>query len=296
MSKILERSVAYVVNVSIFGVKRKVRKEKVELTDNYGAHPDDNVVGVTKKILESKELDAIRSLDRAMRDALDRIALPSPLHNGIYLIPTELIERVDKLIEKYKVDREILIDRFIEAYQARIDEAQSKLNGLFEWGDYPSAEDARSRFKVESSFIEFGVPSRGLSADIYTREQENFQKRMQESADEIQLMLRETMKEMVDHMVAILTPSADGKYKKFYETSVTKLMDFLKDFSARNITDDADLEALVNQAKSILSGVDIESLRNSSSFKENLQASMSTVKESLNTLVVAKGRKFSFDE
>jgi hypothetical protein len=293
---ILERSVAYVVNVSTLGIKRKVRTDKVEVTDNAGEHPDESVVAVQKKILESRELDAVKSLDRKMHDQLERLALPSPLHNGTYLIPTLLIDRVDKLIEDYKVQRESAIDKFIGAYSNCVNEASQKLNGLFEVTDYPTTSAVRKKFNVESQFVSFNVPSNGLDAVLYSREQAAFQKKMQDAAEEIQLMLRSTMKGMVDHLVEILTPGPDGKYKKIYETSVSKLMEFLKDFSARNITDDSQLESLVKQAEQVLTGVDVKALRDNDAFKQGLKQSLDSVKENLNGLVTSTRRAFDFDD
>jgi hypothetical protein len=97
-------------------------------------------------------------------------------------------------------------------------------------------------------------------------------------------------------MVTALTPSPDGKYKKFFESTLTNMKEFLCTFQDRNIIDDTELDGLVSKAKSILAGADVTKLRDGDSFKQMIANQMKEVKETLGTLVTSKGRKFDFSE
>jgi len=295
----LEKAVAYALNIHLMGTTRKVDPRKVDLKDKInGTRPEEDSVSVEMKILKSPEYDSIKSLDRGIKSSLEKLALPSPFKDGIYLIPIPLIERVNKLVENYKAQREAAIEKFIVKYQEAIDDAKARLNGFFDSKYYPEAFVIRSRFSVDSMFVDFGTPTAldEVSPELFAKEQQAMRQRMQNAAEEIQLALRSSFQELVNHMVEILTPGPDGKYKKFYESSLTNLKEFLGDFSARNITDDTELDALVTKAKDILNGADVSLLRDAPAFKQAVATSLDEVKTTLATLVTTKGRKFAFED
>jgi hypothetical protein len=97
-------------------------------------------------------------------------------------------------------------------------------------------------------------------------------------------------------MVSILTPGPDGKYKKFYDSTLTNLKEFMSTFSARNIVEDKELEDLVTKAQGILEGADVTKLRDGEMFKQAVAGKMKEVKETLSTLVTTRSRKFNFSE
>jgi len=296
---LLEKSVAYCLNIHTMGDQRKVDNKKVDLKDRInGTTPDEDSMSVAMKILKCKEYDAILSLDRAAKKDLEKLALPSPFKDGIYLIPIALIEKVNNLVNEYKGARDEAVEKFLVVYQAAIDDAKVRLNGFFDPVYYPPVGAARGRFSVSASFFEFGVPTalNDISPELVAQEQKVMRESMEKAADEIQTALRSTFQQLVNHMVNILTPGPDGKYKKFYDSTLTNMKEFLGNFSARNIINDTELENLVNKAQSILAGADVTKLRDGDAFKLNIAGQMKEVKETLTSLVVTKSRKFDFSE
>jgi Flp pilus assembly CpaF family ATPase len=95
-----------------------------------------------------------------------------------------------------------------------------------------------------------------------------------------------------------LTPEAGGKQKVFRDTVVTNFNDFFETFNARNMLNDAELEAMVTQAKEVLSGVkDMKSLRDDAKLREGLVAKFAEVNTVMDTLIAdAPSRRFDFSE
>lgn len=294
---LLEKSVAYCLNIHTMGDHRTVESSKVDLKDAInGTEPDKDSMSVAMKILKCPEYDAVTSLDRKAKKELEKLALPSPFKDGIYLIPIKLIERVNNLVKEYKENRKALVEKFLTAYQAAIDDAKKRLNGFFDSKYYPDADVVRSRFCVNASFFEFGVPTalNDISPELVAQEQEVMREQMQAASEKIQVALRSAFSQLVSHMVNILTPGPDGKYKKFFGSNLESLREFIGTFSARNITEDSELASLVTKAEEILSGNSIDRFRDEDAFKEDVRNKMLKVEENLSTLVTSTTRKFNF--
>jgi len=95
-----------------------------------------------------------------------------------------------------------------------------------------------------------------------------------------------------------LKPSDDtGKEKTLSKNSVDKVKKFLDGFSLKNVTDDKQLEGIVEQVKTLLDGTDLKANRSSAEFKAKMRDGLASVTAELSTMVQEKtGRKFLFDE
>ena len=120
---------------------------------------------------------------------------------------------------------------------------------------------------------------------------------MAEASSEIQLVLRESMGKLVQHMAERLRDGADGKPLRFKETTVSNLVEFLENFEFRNVTDDHELQQIVKQARALLQGVGADDLRNTGELRMKVQAGMASLAAELDTMVTRAGsRKFRFEE
>jgi hypothetical protein len=284
-------TVCVTVSFGLLGNSRKVSNSAVEVD------ADKSLIKVHKTLLESKELDAIRKADGELRRYLYDICLPFDV--GIYLLPVKLIQTVDTKLRTYQMERETLVDTFMTAYPRLCETAAVQLRGLFNPRDYPSERIVRSKFDFEWRYVSFGTPDalRGISSGLFNEERDKAARRMEQASDEITAVMRATMAELVSHLRDRLTPGADGKAKILRDTAVTNLTEFLGTFSLRNVTNDADLARTVADCSRILSGLDMEVLRNVSSFRSKVQADMTAVSQELDKLVSEKpSRKFRLDD
>jgi hypothetical protein len=279
---LLDRAVCLSLTVECLGTRRKVPASSVQV------EADKDMLHVSKAILESKELDAIKTLDGEMRTWLGKRALPSPFRRGTYLIPLDLVEQVDTKIGEYQEKRAALVAQFLAAYAAAVEDAKKRLNGLFDASDYPGDEKVRAAFYVDVRFLAFGVPEKleGIRKDIFEREKAKAQAQWKEASEEVRQALRAGLADLVDHMAERLQGNGDGKPKVFRDTVVTNLTEFLDTFAPRNITDDAQLGQLVDRCRNVLDGVDADALRSSAAIRTKVRDGMAQVQATLDGMVI----------
>jgi len=290
---IFDRAVSLTVTFGAIGNRRKISASQVDVD------ADKAWIAASKQLLDSPELRAIRKLDGEIRTYLYKLCLPSMMKSGIFLLPMTLVPNVENTLHDYNVSRQKLVDDFLAAYEQRKQEAAAKLQDLYNPDDYPSEGKVRSAFTLEWQYVTFTTPGklREISAAFFEAERDKMAAKVAEATNEIQQLLRATMQELVTHMVERLEPGADGKKKTFHKTTVENLAEFLRTFDARNITDDQQLKGLVDQAVSLLEGLDADKLRSNESLRAGVQSSLSDIKATLDTLVVeGANRCITFDE
>lgn len=299
-TNLLDNAIALSLSISKIGTRRKVDSRKMQLREGQGDEPEKDSIGVSKELISSPSFDAITKLDNEFRNKIYRIALPNPLfRNGTYLIPVSLVESIDAMIEGYKVERQEKIELFLNDYTDAVYDARRRLGGLFDVGDYPSKESVSGSFSVVAQYIEIGLPSSlgAISPAIFQREKALFNEKLVSAAEEITAAMRESFKELVEHMVDRLKPGENGKQKIFRDSLVNNFREFMDTFSARNITNDEELESLVNKARQVLNGKSAGQLRSIDAIREQVVFGMESVKDSLSSMVAdAPKRKFSFDD
>jgi hypothetical protein len=290
---IAENSICLALDVKCIGNSRKLRDDQIEV------EADKEMIKAAKKLLDAPELDAIKSLDAEMRNWLGKRALPSMFKSGIYLIPISLVQDVDAKLQEYQENRSGKVQSFVSSYERIKADAQQRLNGVYNEKDYPSAEKVEQLFSVKSSYVTFGTPAalQQISSSLWEREKEKAEKQWKEAGEEIRIVLRESMKKLVDHMVERLASTEDGKPKIFRDSLIGNMQEFLELFNARNITGDAELEELANKAKAIMKGADPSKIRASTDTRETIKNAFESIKANLDTMVIDRpSRQIKIDD
>lgn len=292
VSSLVSKTVFLKTRFGSLGNTRKVSGSDVLETD-----ADVALLKVSKQLLDSPELDAIKKADTKMRSWLYNTCLPYDM--GIQLLPVGLIEQAQAKMQEYATERADLVDAFVTAYPSLIESASQHLKSLYSTGDYPSVDAIRAKFIFEWQYISFGVPGqlKGISSALFQAEQEKAAQQMQAATDEITALMRQSLFEMVSHLQEKLTPGDDGKPRILRESAVKNLTDFLDTFDMRNVTDDKALAEQVAKARELLGGTSATTLRSSDLFREKIRKGMEGITEALGGMVEAKaGRKFRTDE
>lgn len=311
-NQLTEKAVTLLVSFDSLGVQRKVRTRKVTAETAHddaetvvqGAVATDaevKVVRASKRILECKQLRAIRKLFSRTKRFMKEKALPGPFKRGFYLIPHELLAVVCERLEASKGELVSLVDEFIQAYPVEVEAAREALKSLFQAGDYPEEGELRDAFKIDWQIVSLDVPERvnHIAASLFEAERTKLETRFRVAADEIGIALRVALKAHVDHLVERLTESPDGKQKVLRGPSLAKFQQFLDDFAARNITSDEELNVLATQAKELLAGVEAKDLRESKDLREVVTKGFANVQVSLDDYLVNKPKRditFGFDD
>lgn len=288
-----EKTVVLSVRTSIVGMQRKVSTDEIE------AQADKESLNVQKILMKSKSLDKLKSIRGLVNREVGRIAVPvSHFRRGTYLLPVQLVELMEKRLNKLALDWERNVGEFMDEYPQVIAEARDRLDGLFNPNDYTSVEALRNNFRFEWNYSVAQTPQslQGISKSLFEREQSRAAQQWQSAEREIRVALREGFSGLVEHFVERLTPDEDGKKKVFRSSFVEGFRDFLDTFDGRNLTDDKSLNDLVEKAKKVMNGVDVESLRKDDNIRDRVLGSFENLKDSTAELVVKKSRAISFDE
>ena len=138
---------------------------------------------------------------------------------------------------------------------------------------------------------------KGISQEVWEQERDKAAQRMAEASSEIQQVLRQSMADLVAHMAERLKDGSDGKPLKFKQSTVSNLVEFLSNFSFRNVTDDLQLQDLVGRARDLLQGVAADDLRTSGDMRTRVQQGMAVIAADLDGMLVkAGGRKMRLAE
>jgi hypothetical protein len=286
------KTICLVLNIGRFGNKRKASLAPVKVDDDKQVDADrKKLLKLTKQLIESPELVAISQFDSALTAKIRRLAFKSYLKGGVHRIPIVQVPEAEAILDAAIPERLLLVDRAVAVYQTRVDETLARLgDGLGNPLDYPSAERFRAKFYLEYSYLSFETPGRlkAVSAEIFKKEVDKQRVKLASVAGECQQAMRAGLLQLIDHLADRLSPSADGKKKRLHETTIGHLNDFLSTFELRNVTDDTDLGAIVEQARNVMKGLDKKVLKSDELIRQKVVAQLTTVKAALDPLVIDK--------
>jgi hypothetical protein len=286
-----KKTVCIKVRLSTMGNSRKVSTAQIE------ADADKDLLRVSKRLVDSAELKAITRFDGEIRRFLYNICLPFEI--GIHLLPIAALETVEQRLRQFAEDRKQLVQGFLAAYPTLCRDAERRLRGLYNPAEYAQVDEIGQEFGFSWQYVSFGVPDqlKGISREVWEQEREKASLRMAEASAEIQVVLRESMAKLVQHMADRLKEGPDGKPLRFKETTVPNLIEFLTNFDFRNVTDDDELQSLVTRARELMQGVSADELRTTVELRTKVQQGMTEIAGQLDTLLMRTGgRKFRFDE
>ncbi len=289
-NELAKQTVFIKLHLGLLGNSRKVSSSRVEVD------ADKALIRVSKTLLDSPELQAIRTLDGDVRHFLYDMCLPFEV--GIHLLPLGLVETVEERLHEFNDKRGELVESFLSAYPRLCQEAAGRLRTLYNPTDYPPVDEVRSHFTFGWQYVSYGVPEqlREISAQFFQEEREKAVVAMSEACTEIQQVMRASLLELVNHLRERLSDHADGKPQRLRESTVQKLRDFLGTFDLRNVVDDQELKEQVEKARSLLEGVSTDALRNMPLVRAWVRKGMAEVAAQMDVLAGDRiSRKFRFD-
>jgi hypothetical protein len=254
---------------------------------------------LSKHIIDCKEYQEIKKLDGTIRSAMKKLALPSILKNGTYLIPVELVEKIDTMVETYAKERSDLVTAFINGYDANVAASLARLGSLGKPDEYTTVEQVQGAFYVRSRYVDFGIPVTlsKINKEIFEREAQKAEQSWSEASKLVQDALCAGLADLTDHLVERLSGSTDGKPKVFKASSIDNINEFISTFDIRNITNYEELKVVVDKAKSVLNGVAPSALRENSDLRKKVLGGMTAVKSSLDTMMKDRPKRVvSFKE
>jgi len=257
------------MNVSVWTARRKLPESAVQ-----GADP--HFVRAHKFLVSKDSLKPIEQIRNEARTYVYNKTLPFPV-NGVLFIPKQMIAEVDLKLKEYKALFDAEVAKFSAQYSVFAEQAREKLGTMYNVADYP--QDISSKFGFSWRFFVIDAPGESdlLSPDLYAQEEAKFRETMQEFRMAAVRALRETFAEMVNRIAERLSDN-----KRFKDTTVENLKEFLNDFEKLNITDDTALAELVEKARMVITGeLTAQDLRDDFELRDFVARKMAQVKDEI---------------
>ena len=261
---------------------------------------DKALLRLSKTLLVSEELTAIARLDSGVsRWMRTKAGFSALFKGGVWIIPVAQVEEIIAELKAKLHERNILIDVAVNAYALRTAETSQRLGVVHNDNDYPTQDRFRASFHMEWSLLTFDTPAKlkAISPALFEAEKAKAALKLQSVAEECQQALRAGMLTLISNLTDRLTPDTDGRPKQFQKATVEALDEFLSTFSLRNVTDDSELDLLVQQARDVIHGVDAKTLRADTLVRQSVLDGFNRIADALTPLVTVRpDRLISFDD
>lgn len=284
------RTVCIKVQRTRLGNSKKVSTSQIHVDT------DKSMLRISKRLFDCREFKAVANFDAEITRYLESVCLP--FERSVHICPLAMLTAVDNRLKQFAEERPKLVEAFIEVYPALCDQAPDRFRVLHNPLDFLPLDQVRAAFSFSWRYISFGVPDklREIAPSLWEEERDKVARLMTEAAAEAQQVMRAVMAELVQHLADRLQDGPDGKPTRFHKTTVSKLLEFLDTFDFRNVTDDAELKNMVEQARALMQGITVKDLKTTAQLRDRVRVGMSDIAAKLDTMVVHGGRKIRFDE
>lgn len=273
------------------GVRKSLTAvQKNQAADSFGA--EGKFLSAGKKLLDTthpafKAVTAVRG--RAVT-YWKGVSLPYP-EAGIRLIRQSEITDFDQRMSEFQVELETAVRELDQHFEELKSAARQRLGDLYDPADYPHS--LAGLFAIEHDFPAVEPPNylKQLNPEVYAQECQRVQQRFDEAVQLAEQAFLEELGRLVEHLTERLSGQSDGKPKVFRDTAVSNLTDFFERFQQLNVRSNDQLDALVERAQQIVSGVAPQQLRDNGSLRQQVASQLSGVQSSLEGLLLDRPRR-----
>lgn len=286
----LKDAVGFKLAVHRWCNRRKADVSKVE-TD-----ADKTRLSLSKLLVNSEEYDAITQYESALRIWVKLRTVPSYFADGIYLVNVKAYEDITNKIKSAEAEYKALVEKFVAVYPDKVKAAREALKDQFQSNDYPDPAELRDEFYIECYWVSFSTPE-NLPTEFRKAEAAKLEQKMTDAADCITQALRAGFCKLVSQAAETMVPTPGEKPKKFYDSSIEKIVEFIDTFKQRNLTDDLELEKLIIQAKEIVGDPTIKDVRKSMDVRAEIGKKFQALAGSMAGMVeIKKSRRINLED
>jgi ElaB/YqjD/DUF883 family membrane-anchored ribosome-binding protein len=116
---------------------------------------------------------------------------------------------------------------------------------------------------------------------VYADAQAQFQRDMRQAALVWERELAQQLGNLVNHLVTMLTPTADGEQRVLHTSAVEHLRTFFGEFRQLQMSGDTQLTNIVNRAESVLAGTTVDDLREVAQFRQQVAGQLSELRNTI---------------
>jgi len=170
-------------------------------------------------------------------------------------------------------------------------EAQRRLGTLYNQADYPSTLDGLFDLEVSYPTIEPPNYLMALHPDVYQAEQARVRERFESAVELAEQAFATELQRLTAHLAERLTGLHDGQPKVFRDSAVQNLTEFFERFRRLNIRSSPELDALVEQAKQTINGIEPQTLRDSDRLRQMVARDFEQIQASVGELLMDRPRR-----
>ena len=199
---------------------------------------------------------------------------------GARLLPTSLFMDYKAQVNIRRDVFTKMVDKFCDNYDAHVQIARNYLAGLFNASDYPPVEEVRSKFGFalvfnpvpESGHFLLDIPAQELAETKKSCEQE-IESRLNDAMNGAWDKLHTMLVGMSDK----LTESDEDTKKRWHDSFVTNARDMCRMLTHLNITRDPALERARSALEGVMSGADIEVIKDSGAVRQDMKGKVDSI-------------------
>lgn len=257
------------LSISMWSARKHDPDASEEIAARHGAQSD---AGRYHKVLLPKQ--ALADIQKIVSEARQEhyfMTLPWD-DNGYRVLPAaaymDHVERMRGLSNRFTV----AVDALAQQFLTLIDQARTRLGGLFREHDYPTPDELRAKFSFETRVLP--LPDAGdFRVALGDEERDRIKRQitaaveasLQVGSRELWYRLYEAVRHMADRLTAYKV-TGKGIEHPFRDTVVTNLVKLVDVLPKLNVMNDPELECLAEQVRISLL-VDPNSLRESESIR-----------------------------
>ena len=255
------------LSISMWSARKHDPDASEEIAVRHGAHAD---VGRYHKVLLPKE--ALAEIQKIVSEARQEhyfMTLPWD-DNGYRVLPAaaymDHLEKMKAISKRFEAG----VDSFSRQFLKLIEQARTRLGGLFHKSDYPAPDELRAKFSFETKVMP--LPDAGdFRVSLGDEDKERIKRQitaaveasLQVGSRELWFRLYEAVQHMADRLSAYKVTD-QGVEHPFRDTVVTNLVKLVDVLPKLNVTNDPELDRLAEQVRNSLL-VDPKELRQSDS-------------------------------
>lgn len=274
-----------------FGTRKSLSTEqKAQAAESFGA--EGQFVTAGKKLLDSSHpaFKAVTAIRGRILSHWKGISLPFP-EPGLRLIRQVDIASFDVQMTTMRLELDEAVATLDEHFGELRAAARERLGSLYNPGDYPAS--LRGLFGIAWEYPSVEPPEylQRLNPKLFEAECRRVSSRFDEAVQMSEEAFVGELNRLVSHLSERLSGQEDGKPKVFRDTAVENLREFFSRFRQLNVRSNADLDTLVEQAQSILRGVEPQQLRDNSNRRQQVASQLAVVQATLDGLMVDRPRR-----
>ncbi|MEI8370204.1 MAG: hypothetical protein WCJ31_17365 [Planctomycetia bacterium] len=273
------------------GVRKTLAPEQ-RTTAARAFQADRDLLSATKLILDTKH-PSFRNVARVRSEAssywrTETLPFPEP---GVRLLPQNKLAGFDARMSQFRQELLESARELSGQYEQIKSEAQRRLGTLFNASDYPTTLDGM--FDVEVSYPPIEPPNYliALNPGVFEAEQARVRERFESAVELAEQAFAGELQRLVTHLAERLTGLQDGQPKVFRDTAIRNFTEFFERFRRLNVRSNPELDALVDQARQVITGIEPQQLRDSVRLRAMVANDFTRIEQAVGEMLVDRPRR-----